>query len=148
MHFIVPGKPQPLHRHRTTKQGRVYDDPRNGPNKDAIVIAARLAGVKIIDGPVSMILYFRIPRPKSHYRTGKYSHILKDSAPSFVLTKPDIDNYAKLVLDAMNGIAYNDDCQVVDLEVRKLYADNGDEHTYIELWPSDEALILGIEESS
>ncbi|MDF2537449.1 MAG: Holliday junction resolvase [Herbinix sp.] len=37
--------------------------------------------------------------------------------------KPDIDNIAKVILDALNGIAYKDDTQVVTLEVRKFYKD-------------------------
>lgn len=37
--------------------------------------------------------------------------------------KPDCDNIAKIVLDALNGIAYYDDSQVVSLVVRKHYAE-------------------------
>lgn len=35
--------------------------------------------------------------------------------------KPDADNFAKLVKDALNGVAWVDDAQVVDLMVRKFY---------------------------
>lgn len=38
--------------------------------------------------------------------------------------KPDLDNIAKVVLDALNGIAYRDDAQVVEILVRKLYGEN------------------------
>ena len=34
--------------------------------------------------------------------------------------KPDIDNVAKIVLDALNGVAWEDDAQVVSLTVSKL----------------------------
>lgn len=37
--------------------------------------------------------------------------------------KPDIDNVAKIILDSLNGIAYKDDTQVVDLHVRKGYSE-------------------------
>jgi Holliday junction resolvase RusA-like endonuclease len=37
--------------------------------------------------------------------------------------KPDCDNIAKAVLDALNGIAYYDDSQVVTVTVEKLYSD-------------------------
>lgn len=40
--------------------------------------------------------------------------------------KPDCDNIAKIVLDALNGLAYDDDSQVTDLEVHKFYGDIGD----------------------
>lgn len=37
--------------------------------------------------------------------------------------KPDCDNIAKIILDALNGIAYHDDSQVVGLVVTKHYAE-------------------------
>lgn len=37
------------------------------------------------------------------------------------LRKPDVDNVAKLVLDALNGVAYVDDKQIVELNVIKKY---------------------------
>lgn len=37
--------------------------------------------------------------------------------------KPDIDNIAKVILDALNGIAYRDDTQVVSLSCQKQYAE-------------------------
>jgi Holliday junction resolvase RusA-like endonuclease len=36
---------------------------------------------------------------------------------------PDLDNIAKAICDALNGIAYHDDAQVVDLKVVKYYSD-------------------------
>ena len=36
--------------------------------------------------------------------------------------KPDIDNIVKIVLDAMNGIAFKDDTQITKLQVEKLYS--------------------------
>ena len=40
----------------------------------------------------------------------------------YPLKKPDVDNVAKIILDALNGIAYKDDKQVVTLIVKKSYA--------------------------
>ena len=37
--------------------------------------------------------------------------------------KPDADNIVKIICDALNGIAYKDDTQVVDLTVRKIYGE-------------------------
>ena len=85
--------------------------------------------------PVSVALVFRLTRPKSHYGTGRNAGKLKPSAPQYPLAgktgaKPqggigDLDNYAKAVLDEMNGICFHDDAQVVELSVTKLYADYG-----------------------
>ena len=40
--------------------------------------------------------------------------------------KPDVDNVAKSVLDALNGVAWLDDSQVVRLEISKSYSAAGD----------------------
>lgn len=37
------------------------------------------------------------------------------------VVKPDLDNVAKIVLDSLNGIAYADDKQIVELRVKKVY---------------------------
>lgn len=37
--------------------------------------------------------------------------------------KPDADNIVKIICDALNGIAYKDDTQVVDLEIKKVYGE-------------------------
>ena len=37
--------------------------------------------------------------------------------------KPDIDNVMKIVLDALNGVAYKDDSRVVRVEAQKIYGD-------------------------
>lgn len=39
--------------------------------------------------------------------------------------RPDVDNYAKGVSDALNGIIFSDDGQIATLEVRKQYAEHG-----------------------
>jgi len=40
----------------------------------------------------------------------------------FMVTKPDLDNYVKLVLDAMNTVVFKDDSQVVSIIAWKGYA--------------------------
>ena len=41
----------------------------------------------------------------------------------FPTKKPDLDNLAKAVLDALNGVAYKDDCQIVTVLSKKNYAE-------------------------
>lgn len=72
-------------------------------------------------GPVHVTLDFFFSRPKAHFRAnGK----VKDSAPRYPATRPDIDKLARAVLDALTGVAYRDDAQVASLLVRKRYADH------------------------
>lgn len=50
----------------------------------------------------------------------------------FVTKKPDADNVSKIILDALNGLAYKDDSQIVALYVFKLWS-QGDPHVRVEL---------------
>jgi Holliday junction resolvase RusA-like endonuclease len=74
------------------------------------------------EGPLSLRLAFYFPRPTSHFGTGKNADRLKASAPKHHTKRPDADNLAKLVKDAMNGVFYLDDAQVVRLRVKKEYS--------------------------
>lgn len=59
----------------------------------------------------------------------------KKKAPTL---KPDIDNIAKIIMDALNGVAYKDDSQVVDLCIYKTWADDNDEMVRVEIYEIDE----------
>ena len=37
--------------------------------------------------------------------------------------KPDVDNYAKAILDGANGLLFKDDAQIVELTIRKQYGE-------------------------
>lgn len=83
-------------------------------------------------GAIAMDLAFRIPRPKSHYSTKKFS--LRPSAPSAHIIKPDCDNLAKAVLDETHAII-KDDRQVVALNVTKRYVEPGEKGgVHIRIW--------------
>ena len=80
-------------------------------------------------------LVFFFPRPQRLMR--------KEVPPGRIpyTKKPDIDNVSKAVLDALNGVAYDDDAQVYDLRVQKWYVGLGaggffppcEPHTQIEI---------------
>lgn len=69
-----------------------------------------------LDGPLSVEVLMLFPRPKS---------MCWKSRPmprTWHVKRPDADNCAKAVLDALNAIAWHDDSQVASLTVRKCYA--------------------------
>jgi crossover junction endodeoxyribonuclease RusA len=75
------------------------------------------------EGPVIVVLSFRFARPASHYRTGKNSGVLRDSAPEYPIgKKDDLDKLERAVLDALTSVVFADDGQVVSLSSSKLYA--------------------------
>lgn len=82
-------------------------------------------------GPVAMQIIFYMPRPKSHFRTGKYAGELKPNAPVFSTScaSGDIDKLARCTLDGLSakcgGNVIADDSLVVKLSVEKRYVING-----------------------
>lgn len=68
---------------------------------------------------VRIIAYYTIPQSISKKRRQRM--LDKIERP---LKKPDADNVVKVVLDALNKIAYYDDTQVVDLQIRRFYGEN------------------------
>jgi Holliday junction resolvase RusA-like endonuclease len=100
------------------------DNARTKPWKAAVTdMAGRVMerlGQRPLDGPVGVDVVFRMPRPKGHFgRRG-----LLPSAPATPATKPDIDKLARAILDALTGIVFRDDSQVVALRLAKVYADD------------------------
>lgn len=66
---------------------------------------------------VEITAFFDIPKSFSQKRA-------KEALEGCIspLKKPDADNIAKIICDALNGVAYKDDTQIVELRVRKIYA--------------------------
>lgn len=66
-----------------------------------------------IDMPLRVVFYFVFPRPKSHYRTGKFSGELRADAPLFKETQPDVLKLIRPAEDACTGILWVDDARIV-----------------------------------
>lgn len=119
--ILGPPKHQQRHRHVTTgKFTRTYD-PSAKDKTNFLLQAKQYAPKSPIVGAVKLRVWFCMPRPKSHYRTGKFAGILKDSAPIRHTKKPDIDNLLKLVMDSLNKVFWKDDSQVCNVIAQKLY---------------------------
>lgn len=66
--------------------------------------------------------------PKSFSKKKRESALQGEIRPT---VKPDCDNISKNLCDALNGIAFPDDKQIVSLEVEKFYAENESVHVII-----------------
>lgn len=113
--FFVDGAPKGKGRPRFSR-GRAYTP------KDTVEYEKRIA--QSYDGDmhtspifVDIRAFFSIP--KSYTKKQKKAIKNGDLTPT---KKPDCDNIGKVVLDALNGIAYEDDKQVIDLRVTKKYS--------------------------
>ena len=126
--FFVPGIPAPGGSKRGfnhSKTGRVIvleDCKRSGPWRDRVAFYAREAySGELLDGPLEVRITFALVRPKGHFRTGKNSHIVRDSAPRYPTTKPDVLKLARSTEDALTGVLWVDDARTVDMTIRKIY---------------------------
>lgn len=75
----------------------------------------------LLTGPLNVSMTFYQSRPKSHYGTGRNSSTLKPSARPFPTSAPDALKLARGTEDALTGVVFVDDAQVVDLDVHKRY---------------------------
>ena len=123
--FIIPGDPVPQGRPRAGRAGRrivMYDPKESREYKRYVSLIARQHAPKtLLKGPLSveMKIYRKIPKS-----TTKKDRALISEGIKRPITKPDNTNYAKGIEDALNGIIYKDDSQIVDLQVQKYYSDD------------------------
>ena len=117
--FTVPGQPTPWA--RAAKSGkRHYTPAPQAAYKIQVQIAARMARVPMLSGAVALTIRAWWACPKS------YERVREPFAGGVKATKPDADNVAKLFLDALNGLAYTDDAQVVELHIHKAWSVQGE----------------------
>ena len=115
--FTVPGEPVAKGRPRFVRAtGRAFT-PKKTETYEGIVAdhAARVMdGREAFEGPLRLTVRAVYLIPQSWSAKKKRAAFWKTS-------KPDADNLAKVVKDALNKIAYRDDAQIVELTVQKKY---------------------------
>lgn len=119
--FEVPGEPVGKGRPRFTRQGRAYTPAKTAKYENLVSLAflQKYPDHVPLEGPLEMkmIAYFSIPKSWSK-KKAEQARLNK----VFPTKKPDTDNIAK-VKDALNGIAFKDDSQVVKETIFKMYAE-------------------------
>jgi crossover junction endodeoxyribonuclease RusA len=111
--FFVPGKPIPQGSLKHIGGGRLIHAHSKELMawRDAIAWYAKAAGVRPTPDPIGLSLHFVIIKPKSVKR-------------QYPTVPSDLDKNIRSCLDALSGIAYNDDAQVVDIVSSKRYGEN------------------------
>jgi Holliday junction resolvase RusA-like endonuclease len=122
--FSVIGRPVAKQRPRASRRGRyitVYT-PRETTNYENMIrrVYREDVGTIKLQGPLEVQVdgYFEPPKSISK----KKRQAMLDGSIDHI-SKPDCDNLAKSCLDALNGIAYDDDSQINKLIVTKQYGD-------------------------
>lgn len=122
--FKVIGEPVGKARHRYVMRGKHVQTytPEKTILYEELVKTSYLEQVKdkrMLEGSLNakITAFFKIPKSTPKYKAEKM--IKGEIIPT---KKPDLDNIAKAVLDALNGVAYHDDKQIGTLFVEKYYS--------------------------
>lgn len=122
VHFVVDEVPVAWQRARLARGGRHHftaPETRAWERAVATMGKAAMAGREPLTGPVELLVVFLLPVPRSWPDWKRREALSGRLVPT---AKPDWDNLGKGVSDALNGIAWADDAQVVDCFTRKRYA--------------------------
>lgn len=121
--FRVEGPPVPWSRARiSSRNGKItpFTPAKMRAYQNKIKAAAKEAmrGDPPMEGPIKVMVTVVLPIPKSFSK--KRTELAKKEK-ILPTTRPDVDNYAKIAFDAMNGIFYLDDAQIVWFSCCKYY---------------------------
>ena len=121
MKFKIPGKVQTKQRPRFYN-GRVYTQKQTVDYEKLVKSVfeeyAAIYKWQPIEGAIRAEIKVYMKIPKSDTKLAKKRKLEGYVRPTVT---PDTDNLAKSILDALNGLAYDDDKQIVELEVKKFY---------------------------
>jgi Holliday junction resolvase RusA-like endonuclease len=113
----IPGDPVAQARPRATrfeKGIRLYDTTKVADYKSyAKLCIAQVKPAELFSDAVEMQIDVYVQKPKSWSKKRIYAE-----------TKPDADNFCKLICDTCEGLVYTNDSRIVDLHVRKHLSDN------------------------
>jgi len=123
--FTVDGNPVAKGRPRFAKRGKFVQTytPQKTKDYESLVMDAASEAMGVsepLDTPMKIFIHIRMPIPKSYSKKMHQDCLDQLIRPT---KKPDWDNVAKAITDALNGIVYVDDCQIVDAHVTKRYSD-------------------------
>ena len=122
----MPGDPHGKGRPKFARRGnfvQTYTDKKTTSYEELVKFYANIAMVDLdpLQGAVAVYIYIKLAVPKSYSKKRTEACLSGLERPT---KKPDWDNVAKSICDAMNGIVYMDDTQIVDAHVTKVYAAN------------------------
>ena len=102
----------------------VHDSTKTEPWMAVVANEAAKHTNKVLTGPLCFLFTFVLLRPKHHFGTGRNARSLKPSAPMYPQTKPDLTKLVRAAEDAMKGIVWKDDGQVVQQCNQKIYGES------------------------
>jgi Holliday junction resolvase RusA-like endonuclease len=124
INFVVPGQPVGKGRPKFARRGNfmtAYTPEKTASYENLVKVKAQEAMQEraLVEGAVSVEIKLHVMIPESWSKKKQQAAISHHVLPT---SKPDADNVIKGIFDALNGIVWRDDKQVVDLTVVKRYA--------------------------
>lgn len=113
----IPGRPKGKSRPRFAN-GHAYTPKATRDYEKEIAMLYKAQDGRVFTGNVSLEIEAVFKIPTSWSKKKQWETINNGKRPEI---RPDIDNIVKVVMDALNGVAYKDDSQVVDIKARKVY---------------------------
>lgn len=129
--FEVPGKITGKGRPRVNTQTAIAYTPAKTKDYEELIkqyFIIKNRGIKPLEGRIAITIKAFISIPKTVSKKEREEMLEANISPT---KKPDIDNIAKIVLDALNKLAFNDDNQVTRLNLEKIYSE--EEKLYIKI---------------
>ena len=132
MLFRIDGQPKGKGRPRFRKNGPTYTPGETLTYENLIAWEYKQAGGKLLNRNVfiSINAFYKIPKSIT-----KKKREMIEKGIVRPTKKPDIDNVIKVVLDALNGVAFRDDTQVISVNAMKHYSD--DPCVMVEIWEEE-----------
>ena len=131
IYFRIDAEPVAKARPKFTRRGHAYTPKKTRDYEEEVKFAfmsqtCEAMPVFTKDEPLMVMATFAKSVPKSYTKRKREACLKGETLPT---TKADLDNYLKAVLDALNGLAFEDDSQIVKTIAEKIYA----EEPYIEV---------------
>jgi Holliday junction resolvase RusA-like endonuclease len=118
---FVEGTPVPQGSKSLSKYGVMYEANKAlKPWRETVAATASwtMAGIPLMEGPLVLAVFFAMPRPPS----------VKREFPS---VKPDLDKLTRAIGDALSGVVYKDDAQIIRLDIIQIYGDGPGAHIFV-----------------
>lgn len=129
--FVITGKPVAKARPRVLKNGITYTPKKTKDYEELVQDVYKLqVGEDLGESALLVEIDFYFTIPKSY--TKKRRMAIERGEEAYT-KKPDLDNLAKTITDALNGLAYKDDSQIIEMRLKKLYS-------------SEDKVVVAIEE--
>lgn len=129
--FEVPGKITGKGRPRVNTQTAIAYTPTKTREYEELVkqyFILKYRRINPLEGRIKIQIKAYMGIPKNTTKKQKEEMLENIISPT---KKPDIDNIAKVILDALNKLAFKDDNQITKLEIEKLYAE--EEKIYVKI---------------